>query len=97
MKVVLLGTGTSQGVPVLGCDCEVCKSSDLHDQRLRSSALIETASTRVLIDCGPDFRTQMLKQPFRKIDVVLLTHIHYDHVGGIDDLRPYCKFGDINL
>jgi len=97
MKVVLLGTGTSQGVPVLGCDCEVCKSSDLHDQRLRSSALIETASTRVLIDCGPDFRTQMLKQPFRKIDAVLLTHIHYDHVGGIDDLRPYCKFGDINL
>ena len=97
MKVVLLGTGTSQGVPVLGCGCEVCKSSDLHDQRLRSSALIETASTRVLIDCGPDFRTQMLKQPFRKIDAVLLTHIHYDHVGGIDDLRPYCKFGDINL
>jgi len=97
MKVVLLGTGTSQGVPVLGCDCKVCKSSDLHDQRLRSSALIETASTCVLIDCGPDFRTQMLKQPFRKIDAVLLTHIHYDHVGGIDDLRPYCKFGDINL
>ena len=97
MKVVLLGTGTSQGVPVLGCGCEVCKSSDLHDQRLRSSALIETASTCVLIDCGPDFRTQMLKQPFRKIDAVLLTHIHYDHVGGIDDLRPYCKFEDINL
>ncbi|MFC2658911.1 MAG: MBL fold metallo-hydrolase, partial [Segatella sp.] len=94
MKVVLLGTGTSQGVPVLGCNCEVCKSSDPRDHRFRTSALIETESTRILIDCGPDFREQMLLQPFRKIDAVLLTHIHYDHVGGIDDLRPFCKFGD---
>lgn len=97
MKVVLLGTGTSQGVPVLGCDCEVCKSNNPHDHRFRASALIETESTRILIDCGPDFREQMLLQPFRKIDAVLLTHIHYDHVGGIDDLRPFCQFGDIDI
>lgn len=97
MKVILLGTGTSQGVPVLGCNCEVCKSSDPRDHRFRTSALIETESTRILIDCGPDFREQMLLQPFRKIDAVLLTHIHYDHVGGIDDLRPFCKFGDIDI
>ena len=97
MKVTLLGTGTSQGVPVLGCNCEVCKSNDPYDHRFRTSALIETASTRILIDCGPDFRMQMLAQPFRKIDAVLLTHIHYDHVGGIDDLRPFCRFGDINI
>lgn len=95
MKITLLGTGTSQGVPVLGCDCEVCKSTDSHDKRLRTSALVETESTRILIDCGPDFREQMLKQPFRKIDGVLITHIHYDHVAGLDDLRPYCRFGDI--
>ena len=72
MKVTLLGTGTSQGVPVLGCTCEVCKSTDSHDKRLRTSALVETESTRILIDCGPDFREQMLKQPFRKIDGVLI-------------------------
>ena len=97
MKITLLGTGTSQGVPVLGCSCEVCTSTDSHDKRLRTSALVETESTRVLIDCGPDFREQMLKQPFRKIDGVLITHIHYDHVAGLDDLRPYCKFGDIEV
>jgi len=97
MKITLLGTGTSQGVPVLGCSCEVCKSNDSHDKRLRTSALVETESTRVLIDCGPDFREQMLKQPFRKIDGVLITHIHYDHVAGLDDLRPYCQFGDIQI
>jgi phosphoribosyl 1,2-cyclic phosphate phosphodiesterase len=87
MKITLLGTGTSQGVPVLGCACEVCKSNDNHDKRLRTSALVETESTRVLIDCGPDFREQMLKQPFRKIDGVLITHIHYDHVAGLEYIR----------
>jgi phosphoribosyl 1,2-cyclic phosphate phosphodiesterase len=97
MKITLLGTGTSQGVPVLGCSCEVCKSDDSHDKRFRTSALVETESTRLLIDCGPDFREQMLQQPFRKIDGVLITHIHYDHVSGLDDLRPYCKFGDIDI
>ena len=97
MEVTFLGTGTSCGQPVLGCDCDVCRSTDPRDKRLRCSIMIETERTRLLVDCGPDFRQQMLKQPFRKIDGILLTHIHYDHVGGIDDLRPYCSFGDIDL
>ncbi len=97
MKVTFLGTGTSVGVPTIGCQCEVCRSMDPHDKRLRCSAMIETESTRVVIDCGPDFRQQMLAQPFRKIDGVLLTHIHYDHVGGVDDLRPFCVFGDVDI
>lgn len=97
VTLTFLGTGTSNGVPVIGCNCEVCRSNDPHDKRLRTSALIETADTRILIDCGPDFRQQILQQPFRKIHGVLLTHIHYDHVGGIDDLRPYCALGDINI
>lgn len=97
MKVTLLGTGTSCGVPVLGCRCDVCTSADPHDKRLRCSALVETDSTRLLIDCGPDFRQQMLGRPFRRIDGILVTHTHYDHVGGIDDVRPYCMFGDIDI
>ena len=97
MKVTLLGTGTSGGVPSLGCNCEVCRSTDPHDKRLRSAAMVETENTRILIDAGPDIRQQLLRVPFRKIDGVLITHIHYDHVGGIDDLRPFCIFGDINI
>lgn len=97
MKVTLLGTGTSGGVPSLGCDCEVCRSKNPKDKRFRSAALIETETTRLLIDAGPDIRQELLRVPFRKIDGVLLTHIHYDHVGGIDDLRPFCIFGDINI
>lgn len=96
-KLTFLGTGTSCGVPVVGCTCDVCKSDDPRDKRLRTSALLETVNARVLIDCGPDFRQQMLTVPFRKIDGVLLTHIHYDHVGGLDDLRPFCTFGDIDV
>ena len=92
-----LGTGTSNGVPVLGCNCDVCTSKDPRDNRLRTSALLETANTRIVIDSGPDFRQQMLPQPFRKIDGLLITHIHYDHVGGIDDVRPYCALGDIEV
>lgn len=92
-----LGTGTSNGVPVLGCNCEVCKSKDPRDNRLRTAALLETDNTRIVIDCGPDFRQQMLPQPFRKIDGLLITHIHYDHVGGIDDVRPFCMLGDIDV
>lgn len=97
MKVTLLGTGTSGGVPSIGCNCEVCRSNDPRDRRLRCSALLETETTRVLIDCGPDFRQQMLPLPFQRIDGILLTHIHYDHVSGIDDLRPFCVFGDIDI
>jgi phosphoribosyl 1,2-cyclic phosphate phosphodiesterase len=75
----------------------VCQSTDLHDKRLRCSILVETTTTRLLIDCGPDFRQQILPQPFRRIDAILVTHAHYDHVGGMDDIRPYCQFGEINV
>lgn len=97
MRLTFLGTGTSCGVPVIGCQCEVCQSQDPHDKRTRCSALVETDSTRLLIDCGPDFRQQILPQPFRKIDGILITHSHYDHMGGMDDIRPYCQFGEINV
>ena len=97
MRITILGTGTSCGVPVIGCQCEVCSSSDAKDKRLRCSILVETESTRLLVDCGPDFRQQILPQPFRRIDGILITHSHYDHVGGMDDVRPYCQFGQINV
>lgn len=97
MRLTFLGTGTSVGVPTIGCTCKVCSSTDVHDKRLRASALVEACGTRILIDCGPDFRQQMLGQEFKKIDAVLLTHVHYDHVGGIDDLRPFCVFGRIDV
>lgn len=97
MKITFLGTGTSCGVPTLGCSCKVCRSTNPHDSRLRCAALVETDTTRLLIDCGPDIRQQLMPLPFRRIDGVLLTHMHYDHVGGIDDLRPYCRFGTIPL
>lgn len=97
MKLTFLGTGTSCGVPVIGCQCEVCRSEDPRDKRTRCSALVETENTRLLIDCGPDFRQQILPQPFRKIDGILITHSHYDHMGGMDDIRPYCQFGEINV
>ena len=97
MRLTFLGTGTSCGVPVIGCKCEVCQSADPHDKRTRCSALIETDKTRLLIDCGPDFRQQILPHPFRKIDAILITHAHYDHMGGMDDIRPYCQFGEMNV
>lgn len=97
MKITFLGTGTSCGVPVIGCECEVCKSEDARDKRTRCSILVETEQTRLLVDIGPDFRHQILPQPFRKIDGILITHSHYDHVGGMDDIRPYCQFGEINV
>lgn len=97
MQITFLGTGTSCGVPVIGCQCEVCQSADPKDKRLRCSILVETEQTRLLVDIGPDFRQQILPQPFRRIDGILVTHSHYDHVGGMDDIRPYCQFGEINV
>ena len=89
-EIEFLGTGTSTGVPLIGCDCEVCHSSDSRDKRLRASAIVRIAGKNILIDCGPDFREQMLRASSDSLDLALLTHIHYDHVGGIEDLRPYC-------
>ena len=80
MKVRILGSGTSTGVPQIGCTCPVCTSADPKDNRLRASAIVETEDARILIDCGPDFRAQVLHLPFEKIDGVLITHEHYDHV-----------------
>lgn len=97
MTLTFLGTGTSGGVPSLGCRCEVCRSKNPKDKRLRSAALLESGNTRVLMDCGPDIRQQLMPLPFKPIDGVLVTHIHYDHVAGIDDLRPFCVFGDIHV
>lgn len=97
MKIRIVGSGTSTGVPEIGCRCQVCTSPDARDARLRSSALIQTEDATILIDCGPDFRAQLLHLPFDKIDGVLITHEHYDHVGGLDDLRPFCRFGEIPI
>lgn len=89
MKIILLGTGTSQGVPVIGCDCPVCSSSDPLDNRLRASALLSDGRTNVLLDAGPDFRQQMLRYKIKHLDAILLTHEHNDHVIGLDDIRPF--------
>lgn len=92
MKITFLGTGTSQGVPVVACGCDVCRSADPRDQRLRTSLLVEEGSWRVVIDCGPDFRQQMLREKVQAIDAILLTHGHKDHVGGLDDVRAFNYF-----
>jgi len=97
MKITFLGTGTSYGVPVIGCECSVCTSSNPKDKRFRSSVLVEIKNKRILIDVSPDFRQQMMPLDFHKIDGVLLTHEHYDHVGGIDDLRSFGEFGKIDI
>lgn len=89
MKVTFLGTGTSQGVPVITCDCDTCLSDDPRDKRLRTSALIETGDITIVIDAGPDFRQQMLRAGVSKLDAILLTHEHKDHIAGMDDVRPY--------
>jgi phosphoribosyl 1,2-cyclic phosphate phosphodiesterase len=89
LKVTFLGTGTSQGVPVIACKCDVCLSGNHKDKRLRTSALIEVDGKRFLIDIGPDFRQQMLSAGVDNIDAVLLTHEHHDHVGGLDDVRAF--------
>ncbi|MFZ4262667.1 MBL fold metallo-hydrolase [Sphingobacterium sp. HJSM2_6] len=89
MKVTFLGTGTSQGVPVIACHCPVCTSTDVKDNRLRSAVLLEYNGYSVVIDTGPDFRYQMLRQQVNRLDAVLMTHSHKDHVAGLDDVRAF--------
>jgi phosphoribosyl 1,2-cyclic phosphate phosphodiesterase len=89
LKITFLGTGTSQGVPVIGCTCEVCQSLDFRDKRLRASILIEIENQTFVVDTGPDFRQQMLREQVKRIDAVLFTHAHRDHTAGLDDVRAY--------
>lgn len=89
MKVTFLGTGTSQGVPVIACDCDICKSVDYRDKRLRSSIFIETNKGNIVIDTGADFRQQMLRERVTALDAVLFTHAHKDHTAGMDDIRSF--------
>ncbi len=89
LEVIILGTGTSQGVPVVGCECRVCQSDDPRDKRLRTSALVRNNDTTIVIDAGPDFRQQMLRAEVKKLDAVVITHNHKDHTGGIDDVRAF--------
>jgi len=92
LTITFLGTGTSSGVPMIGCDCEVCTSTDQKDNRLRSSILVESPNTTIVVDTGPDFRYQMLRQKVRKLDAVLFTHPHKDHLAGLDDIRAFNFF-----
>lgn len=98
MKVKFLGTGTSCGVPMPTCQCEVCQSKDPKDNRLRASIIIETDDNKsILIDCGPDFRQQALRFGIKKLDSLFITHIHFDHCAGLDDLRAYCYRHTLNM
>jgi phosphoribosyl 1,2-cyclic phosphate phosphodiesterase len=92
ITITFLGTGTSSGVPMIGCDCKVCTSTDPKDNRLRSSILVESPNTTIVVDTGPDFRYQMLRQKVRKLDAVLFTHPHKDHLAGLDDIRAFNFF-----
>ncbi|MBA4299643.1 phosphoribosyl 1,2-cyclic phosphate phosphodiesterase [Algoriphagus alkaliphilus] len=89
MKVTFLGTGTSQGVPVIGCDCQVCKSLDFRNKRFRTSIHLEANGVSVVVDTGPDFRMQMLRAGVKRLDAVIYTHEHKDHTAGLDDIRPF--------
>lgn len=98
MQLLFLGTGTSKGIPVIGCDHPVCLSDDLRDNRLRSSVLFQIKDKNYLIDCGPDFRMQMLRNKISKIEAILYTHEHADHTAGLDDIRPITqKYGDMPI
>jgi len=89
VKLTFLGTGTSQGIPVIACECTTCLSDDFHDKRLRTSLLLETDTTTFLFDAGPDFRQQMLRGKVKKLDSIFLTHEHRDHISGLDDVRAF--------
>lgn len=88
MKITFLGTATSQGIPIIGCDCATCQSTDSRDKRLRVSILVEVEGGNILVDIGPDFRTQMLRAGVQDLEAILVTHEHNDHVAGLDDVRP---------
>jgi phosphoribosyl 1,2-cyclic phosphate phosphodiesterase len=89
MKATFLGTGTSQGVPVIACECKVCQSTDERDIRFRTSLLLQTGNTNIVIDTGPDFRSQVLRADLKRLDAVLFTHEHRDHIAGLDDVRSF--------
>jgi phosphoribosyl 1,2-cyclic phosphate phosphodiesterase len=89
LKITFLGTGTSQGVPLIACKCEICSCTNAKDKRLRSAIMLETASTTIVIDTGPDFRQQMLREQVEKLDAVVFTHEHKDHIAGLDDVRAF--------
>jgi len=92
LKITFLGTGTSSGVPMIGCDCEVCTSPNKKDKRLRSSILVESGTTRLVVDATPDFRYQMLRACVKNLDAIIFTHPHKDHVAGLDDVRAFNFF-----
>jgi len=89
VKITFLGTGTSQGVPLIACTCEVCTSADSRDKRLRTSILVECNDIAIVVDTGPDFRQQMLREKVKRLDAVLFTHEHKDHIAGLDDIRAF--------
>jgi len=98
-KLTFLGTGTSSGVPMIGCDCPVCRSKDPRDRRYRASALVEYGGLTMMVDCGPDFRSQAIRTDIKHLDAILLTHNHMDHIGGLDDTRPLnlCEAHPVNI